>query len=74
MLMQTHENRLAALREELGRLGLTGFVVPIADDNAAACDSVREGLVLSLAAGSATGGAFLSADAAEYIQAMEQAA
>ena len=33
MLMQTHENRLAALREELGRLGLTGFVVPIADEH-----------------------------------------
>lgn len=33
MLMQTHENRLAALREELGRRGLTGFVVPIADEH-----------------------------------------
>ena len=33
MLMQTHENRLAALREELSRRGLTGFVVPIADEH-----------------------------------------
>ncbi len=33
MLMQTHENRLAALREALGRRGLTGFVVPIADEH-----------------------------------------
>ena len=33
MLMQTHENRLAALREELARRGLDGFVVPIADEH-----------------------------------------
>ncbi|MFC3098078.1 aminopeptidase P family protein [Alteraurantiacibacter palmitatis] len=31
--MQTHENRLAALREELGRKGLDGFVVPISDEH-----------------------------------------
>ena len=31
MLMQTHEARLSALREELKRRGLDGFVVPIAD-------------------------------------------
>ena len=33
MLMQTHEARLAALREELKRLGLDGFVVPISDEH-----------------------------------------
>lgn len=33
MLMQTHEARLAALREELKRRGLTGFVVPISDEH-----------------------------------------
>ena len=33
MLMNTHEARLAALREELGRQGLTGFVVPISDEH-----------------------------------------
>ena len=31
MLMQTHEARLSALREELKRRGLDGFFVPIAD-------------------------------------------
>lgn len=33
MLMQTHEARLAALREELKRQGLDGFVVPISDEH-----------------------------------------
>ncbi len=33
MLMQTHEARLSALREELKRRGLTGFVVPISDEH-----------------------------------------
>lgn len=33
MLMLTHESRLAALREELARLGLDGFVVPISDEH-----------------------------------------
>lgn len=33
MLMQTHEARLAALREELKRRGLTGFIVPISDEH-----------------------------------------
>ena len=33
MLMQTHEARLAALREELSRRGLDGFVVPISDEH-----------------------------------------
>ena len=33
MLMQTHEARLSALREELKRRGLTGFVVPICDEH-----------------------------------------
>ena len=33
MLMQTHEARLAALREELKRRGLHGFVVPISDEH-----------------------------------------
>jgi Xaa-Pro aminopeptidase len=33
MLMQTHESRLAALREELKRRSLTGFVVPISDEH-----------------------------------------
>jgi Xaa-Pro aminopeptidase len=33
MLMQTHESRLAALREELARRGLHGFVVPISDEH-----------------------------------------
>lgn len=33
MLMQTHENRLAALREELKRRGLDGFIVPISDEH-----------------------------------------
>ncbi|MBM0169543.1 aminopeptidase P family protein [Altererythrobacter sp. C41] len=33
MLMQTHEARLAALREELKRRGLDGFVVPISDEH-----------------------------------------
>jgi Xaa-Pro aminopeptidase len=31
--MQTHEARLAALREELKRRGLDGFVVPISDEH-----------------------------------------
>ncbi len=33
MLMQTHEARLTALREELARRGLDGFVVPISDEH-----------------------------------------
>ena len=33
MLMQTHEARLTALREELGRRGLDGFVIPISDEH-----------------------------------------
>ncbi len=33
MLMLTHEARLAALREELARRGLNGFVVPISDEH-----------------------------------------
>ena len=33
MLMQTHEARLTALREELKRRGLDGFVVPISDEH-----------------------------------------
>ncbi len=33
MLMQTHEARLAALREELKRRRLDGFVVPISDEH-----------------------------------------
>jgi Xaa-Pro aminopeptidase len=32
MLMQTHEARLAALREELKRRGMDGFVIPISDE------------------------------------------
>ena len=33
MLMQTHEARLKALREELRRQGLHGFVIPISDEH-----------------------------------------
>lgn len=33
MLMQTHEARLAALREELKRRDLDGFIVPISDEH-----------------------------------------
>lgn len=33
MLMQTHESRLAALREELKRRKLDGFVIPISDEH-----------------------------------------
>ena len=33
MLMQTHEARLKALREELKRRDLTGFIVPISDEH-----------------------------------------
>ena len=33
MLMQTHESRLAALREQLKKQGLDGFVVPISDEH-----------------------------------------
>ncbi len=33
MLMQTHEARLKALREELKRRGLHGFVIPISDEH-----------------------------------------
>jgi Xaa-Pro aminopeptidase len=33
MLMNTHESRLKALREELKRQGLDGFVVPISDEH-----------------------------------------
>jgi Xaa-Pro aminopeptidase len=33
MLMQTHQARLSALREELKRRGLDGFVVPISDEH-----------------------------------------
>jgi Xaa-Pro aminopeptidase len=32
MLMQTHEARLAALREELKRRGVHGFIIPISDE------------------------------------------
>ncbi len=33
MLMQTHQARLAALREELKRRGFAGFIVPISDEH-----------------------------------------
>jgi Xaa-Pro aminopeptidase len=33
MLMQTHEARLDALRKELARQGLDGFVIPISDEH-----------------------------------------
>lgn len=33
MLMQTHEARLTALREELRKRGLDGFVIPISDEH-----------------------------------------
>jgi Xaa-Pro aminopeptidase len=33
MLMQTHEARLTALREELKRRGMDGFIVPISDEH-----------------------------------------
>ena len=33
MLMQTHEARLSALREEMKRQNLSGFVVPISDEH-----------------------------------------
>jgi len=33
MLMQTHEARLNALREELKRRDLTGFIIPISDEH-----------------------------------------
>ncbi|GMN03467.1 aminopeptidase P family protein [Erythrobacter sp. MTPC3] len=33
MLMQTHEARLKALREELKRRDLTGFIIPISDEH-----------------------------------------
>ena len=33
MLMQTHEARLDALRKELARRDLDGFVVPISDEH-----------------------------------------
>ena len=33
MLMQTHEARLEALRKELARRGLDGFVIPISDEH-----------------------------------------
>ncbi|WP_305097823.1 aminopeptidase P family protein [Croceibacterium aestuarii] len=33
MLMQTHEARLDALRKELGKRGLDGFVIPISDEH-----------------------------------------
>ncbi len=33
MLMQTHEARLSALREELKKRGLDGFVVPLSDEH-----------------------------------------
>ncbi len=33
MLMLTHEARLTALREELGRRGLDGFVIPLSDEH-----------------------------------------
>ena len=33
MLMQTHEARLDALRKELERQGLDGFVIPISDEH-----------------------------------------
>ena len=33
MLMQTHEARLKALREELKRRELDGFIVPISDEH-----------------------------------------
>ena len=33
MLMNTHESRLKALRDELSRQGLDGFVIPISDEH-----------------------------------------
>ena len=33
MLMQTHEARLDALRTELEKRGLDGFVIPISDEH-----------------------------------------
>lgn len=33
MLMQTHEARLAALREELKRRSVNGFIIPISDEH-----------------------------------------
>jgi len=33
MLMDTHEARLTALRQELAKRGLDGFVVPISDEH-----------------------------------------
>ena len=33
MLMQTHEARLDALRKELARQELDGFVIPISDEH-----------------------------------------
>ena len=33
MLMHTHQARLEALRKELARRGLDGFVVPISDEH-----------------------------------------
>ena len=36
MLMQTHEARLDALRKELARQGLDGFVIPISDEHLSA--------------------------------------
>ena len=33
MLMQTHEARLDALRKELARQGLDGFVIPLSDEH-----------------------------------------
>jgi len=33
MLMQTHEARLSALREELKRRGVDGFIIPISDEH-----------------------------------------
>ena len=33
MLMQTHEARLSALRKQLAKDGLDGFVIPISDEH-----------------------------------------
>ncbi|MGB3166347.1 MAG: aminopeptidase P family protein [Alteraurantiacibacter sp.] len=69
MLMQTHEARLSALREELARRDLDGFVVPISDEHLSEYvgDYAQRLAWLTGFAGSAGSAIVLKNDAAMFV-------
>ncbi|RJY09406.1 aminopeptidase P family protein [Aurantiacibacter aquimixticola] len=69
MLMQTHEARLSALREELARRELDGFVVPISDEHLSEYvgDYAQRLAWLTGFGGSAGGAVVLKNDAAMFV-------